>query len=386
MEFEGVRVLVLEGYARQSLPLLRAFKELGCHTSALCSSRLDVAYVSRFTDKRIIGVCDRDKVSETTEQVRELLKTGEFDVVVPTVDFSAALLSYNKEEFRRYARIASNDPDTYEMAGDKFKTMKVCMENNIPCPVTLDCISDVREVLNSGIQFPIVIKPRVGYGAIGFKIINTDEELVALFNDGERNPQEYVFQEYIPQTGFQYACTVFLGNDNKVKTAVVYCKNRWFPINGGAGTLNTTVMCPDIIENSVNLLKKINWRGAAEIDFIQNERDNTAKVMEINPRVSGSVKIVFEAGVNLARQMLELVYDTPVTEYKRYRIGQRLRCSQIDLLWFIKSNNRFKANPSWFSSKNTTDATFTWDDPLPWFAFSIGGLCRVNREMEKRSR
>ena len=114
----------------------------------------------------------------------------------------------------------------------------------------------------------------------------------------------------------------------------------------GAGTLNTTVMCPDIIENSVNLLKKINWRGAAEIDFIQNERDNTAKVMEINPRVSGSVKIVFEAGVNLARQMLELVYDTPVTEYKRYRIGQRLRCSQIDLLWFIKSNNRFKANPS----------------------------------------
>ena len=73
MDFKGIRVLILEGYARQSLPLIRAFHKLGCHVSALCSSKLDVAYASRLTDRKILGVCNRDDVVATTEQVRELL-------------------------------------------------------------------------------------------------------------------------------------------------------------------------------------------------------------------------------------------------------------------------------------------------------------------------
>ena len=109
------------------------------------------------------------------------------------------------------------------------------------------------------------------------------------------------------------------------------------------------------------------------------------KIMEINPRVSGSVKIVFEAGVDQARQMLELVSGDTVTEQIDYRIGQRLRCSQSDLLWFIKSPNRFKSQPSWFSIKKTKDQIFYLDDPLPWFVFSFTGVLKYRKEMDKRS-
>ena len=385
MDFKGIRVLVLEGYARQSLPLIKAFKKLGCEVSALCSSKLDVAYVSRYTDHKILGMCDRDKIEETTEQVRELLKTGNYDVVVPTVDFSAGLLSKNKVEFSQYAKVASNDWDVYQIAGDKERTMRVCMENAIPCPVTVFDAQTLEDVIGSGITYPIVMKPRVGYGAIGFKKIESVEELRTVFAETKEPVEYYVFQEYIPQTDLQYECAMFVDDSNGVKTSLVFSKNRWFPVSGGSSTLNITVDRSDIVESCTKLLQTINWRGAADIDLIQDPRDGKAKIMEINPRVSGSVKIAFVSGVDQARQMLELAYGEPVTKYTDYKIGQRLRCSQTDALWFIKSPNRFKSKPSGFSIKNTADHTFSWDDPLPWFAFSLQGLRRFGKEMDKRS-
>ncbi len=383
-DFKGIRVLVLEGYARQSLPLIKAFNKLGCEVTALCSSKLDVAYVSRYTHHKLLGVCDRDRVDETTEQVRKLLKTGGYDVVVPTVDFSACLLSKNKKEFSAYAKIASNDWDVYEIAGDKERTMQVCMENDIPCPITVLNAKTIEDISNSGIRYPIAMKPRVGYGAIGFKKLESIDDLKNTLNETGEPLDYYVFQEFIPQTDLQYECAMFMNENNEPRTSLVFSKNRWFPITGGSSTLNITVSRPDIVESCTKLLQAINWRGAADIDLIQDPRDGTAKIMEINPRVSGSVKIAFVAGTDQARQMLELVFGKPVTEYKDYKVGQRLRCSQIDALWFIKSPNRFHSNPSWFSNKNTADHTFSWDDPLPWLVFSIQGLKRVGKEMEKR--
>ncbi|NLE05380.1 MAG: ATP-grasp domain-containing protein [Crenarchaeota archaeon] len=383
MDFKGIRVLILEGYARQALPLIKAFHKLGCHVAVLCSSKLDVGYASRYTDEKILGVCDRSDVKATTEQVRKLLKTGNYDVVVPTVDFSAAILSENKIEFTQYAKVVSNDWDVYQIAGDKVKTMAVCMEEKIPCPYTVLNAETMEEVLHSDIKYPIAVKPRVGYGAIGFRRTDSKEELIALFADG-LNPSNYVFQEFIPQTDLQYECAMFVDDDNQVKTSLVFCKNRWFPVNGGSSTLNITVKRPDIVESCTNLLQAINWRGPADIDLIQDPRDNTAKIMEINPRVSGSVKICFISGVDQARQMLELMYGQEVTKYSEYKLGQRLRCSQTDLLWFIKSPKRFKSEPSWFSFKNTKDHIFSIDDPLPWLSFSLQAIMRYKNEMRKR--
>ena len=384
MDFRGKRILILEGYAKQCLPLIRAFRKLGCEVSALCNSRLDVAHASRYTNHKIRGVCDREKEFETTNQIRELLQTGNYDVVVPTVDFSASILSKNKKEFSTYCYVVANEWDVYEIAGNKERTMDICMKNGIPCPITLLNVKSVDDVITSGIQYPIVMKPKIGYGAIGFKKINSEDELKKILDGSTDNIENYVFQEFIPQTDLQYECAMFIDNDNQVKTAVVFSKNRWFPINGGSSTLNITVDRPDIVDCCAKLLKAINWRGPADIDLIQDPRDGTAKVMEINPRVSGSVKITFLAGTDQARQMLELVYDEKVTEYKTYKLDQRLRCSQTDFLWFLKSKNRFKSKPSYFNRKHTRDQIFYWSDPIPWFAFSIQKMFNYKKEMRKR--
>jgi predicted ATP-grasp superfamily ATP-dependent carboligase len=261
--------------------------------------------------------------------------------------------------------------------------MAVCAEIGVPHPVTVQNVDSIEKVFDSGLQFPIVVKPCVGYGAIGFKKVDDESELRALFANGEQF-ENYVFQEYIPQTDIQYECAMFMDDNDEVRTSVVFSKNRWFPIEGGSSTFNVTVDRPDIVESCTKLLKAIHWRGAADIDLIQDPRDGKAKIMEINPRVSGSVKICFEAGVNQAQQMKELACGENVTKFKSYKLDQRLRCSQTDLLWLLKSPNRFKSTPSWFSIKNTKDQIFYLKDPIPYFVFSLHGLFSYKDEMIKR--
>lgn len=384
MDFSKIHVLILEGYARQALPIIKAFYKLGCTVTTLNASRLDVGYTSRYPHYKIIGVCSRDDYEGTVDQVRELLQTKKYDIVVPLVDFSADLLARNYEEFRKYAKVATNPFDIYDLAQDKLKTMQICMENNIPCPQTLTGIKNVESLKDNDIKYPIIIKPRVGYGAVGFKVIKSYEDLQAVVSNKKIDLLDYVIQEYIPQTDVQFEAAMFVDGENDIKSALVFSKNRWFPVEGGSSTLNITIERPDIVETCSKLLKTIGWRGCADIDLIQDPRDGVAKVMEINPRVSGSVKICFEAGIDLARQIIEYEFGEEVTEYREYKLGQRLRCSQTDLLWFIKSPNRFKTEPSWFSCKQTKDHTFSIDDPLPWLSFSIQAVMRYKNEMRKR--
>ncbi|HHX70055.1 MAG TPA: ATP-grasp domain-containing protein [Gallicola sp.] len=384
MDFSKIHVLILEGYARQALPMIKAFYKLGCTVTTLNASKLDVGYASRYPHYKKIGICSRNDYKGTVRQVRELLQTNKYDLVVPLVDFSADLLARNYEEFRKYAKLATNPFDIYDLAQDKLKTMQICMENNIPCPQTLTGIRDVESLKDIDIKYPIIIKPRVGYGAVGFKVIKSYHDLQSVVANKKIDLSDYVIQEYIPQTDVQFEAAMFVDSKNDIKSALVFSKNRWFPVEGGSSTLNITIDRPDIVETCSRLLKTIGWRGCADVDLIQDPRDGIAKVMEINPRVSGSVKICFEAGIDLARQIIEYEFGEEVTKYKEYKLGQRLRCSQTDLLWFLKSPNRFKSEPSWFSFKQTKDHIFSLEDPLPWLSFSIQAVMRYKAEMRKR--
>ena len=143
---------------------------------------------------------------------------------------------------------------------------------------------------------------------------------------------------------------------------------------------------PDIVESSVKLLKAIGWRGYGDVDLIQDPRDQIAKVMEINPRITASVKVCFASGVDFARQIVEYETGREVTNYPGYETDKILRYMHTDLLWFVESPNRFKAKPSWFSWKNTTDQIWNPRDPLPWITYTIQGFAKFGTEKKKRKR
>lgn len=374
------KVLLIEGCARQVLPMLYAFKRLNCFVATYNKSKLDLGYASRYPDKKYKGYFNNNDEEGTYASILNLLKTDKFDLIVPLTDFSAIMLSKHKSEVSKYAYVAVNDYDVLLYASDKLKTMRAAADVGVPVPYTYfnaKCVEDLKAA-----TYPIVVKPRTGYGSIGFHVVKSYEELVKLNPDLSTN----LAQEYVPQDGIQYKCEVYIDRFGEVKSACVFDKIRWYPIDGGTSTLNKTIKSNTIANDCIKLLKSIGYYGYGDIDLIEDKSSGKIKIMEINPRITGSVKICFMAGVNFAEQILKDYLGEEVPCYLGYKEGVFLRAFHSDVLWFLKSKNRFKTKPSWFSWRKTKDQIWSIKDPLPWFTYSIQCVFKYKKEMKKRKR
>ena len=385
---KGLRVLLLDGYARQILPMAEYLNRLGATVATLNVGRLDVGCVSRWVHERYFGPAPRRDLQGTLEKMREVIKSGNFDVVISGSDETAMLLAENKSELSPYAALAVNNLPVFERARDKLLTMKACEELGLPHPRTLDAsLPDLPDQIRAAnIEFPVVIKPRKASGALGFKRIDRIDDLLGFVQDATEKFGPMLLQEYVPQTDLQYKSEILLDREGKVRSCVTFNKVRWFPHNGGSSALSETVRRSDVDETSIRLLRGIGWRGYGDVDLIQDPRDGIAKVMEINPRITGCVKICFDAGVDFARQVVEDALDLPVTDYLDYKIGRRLRYLHTDILWFFTSPNRWRTKPSWFDFRRTTDQIFSFRDPLPGITYSLQAFGKFLSWKKKRQK
>ena len=113
-EFSDIRVLLLEGRARQVMPLMESLSELGCHITTFNASKWDMGYASKYPDKKILSYCDAENPEKSWESVRAELVTGDYDLVIPLNDFVAIMLSEHKEELKPYVTIAVNDWEIFQ--------------------------------------------------------------------------------------------------------------------------------------------------------------------------------------------------------------------------------------------------------------------------------
>lgn len=378
------KILLIEGNARQVLPIAKSMRKLGAHVTTYNSSRFDFGYVSRYPNRKILGYANKTDEKGTLNALLKVLSENSFDLIVPLNDDIAILLSKYKSDIEKYSTVWVNDWDKFEIASDKLKTMKVCMENDIPCPQTALSLDDYLSN-KSSFLFPLVVKPRTGCGAVGFYVAKDEEDLKGYYGQAEKKYGKCLIQEYIPQTDLQYKAELYIDRNGDLKSAVVFSKERWYPVNGGSSTLNKTVDRPDIIESCKNLLYTIGWHGYADIDLIQDPRDNKAKIIEINPRITGSVKICFEAGVNFSQQILEDYACEEVTAFDDYQKGIYLRYFQKDILWLLKSKKRFSSKPSWFNFRNNVDQIFDIMDPMPFLISSFDAIPKLVHDRKKRN-
>lgn len=385
MDFNGKKVLILEGYCKQCLPFIRGFKNLGCEVTILCETKLDCGYASRLPDHRILGVCDLKKPKESEEYIVNLVKTGNYDLVYPLFDFSARILSHHKEELSKYAVIYANDKDVFDKANDKNEVMRVCMANNIPCPQTIFDVRSIEDVEKSGIEFPIIIKPRRMYGARGYHRFNDIDEMREYVKQRGISLSDYVVQEFIPEGSRLMGANIFIDRNGEIKSSYLYICEHIYPEDGGTSTLNGILIREDIREYCDRLVKLMNLRGEVGVDLMIDSRNNIGKVIEINVRPVHGVSVGFFFGVDNARQILEDAFGATVTDMIINKTDTAVRITQTDVLWFLSSPDRFKRSPRKLGYKHVKEQMFFWDDPLPWFAFLLDGVKNYRKKMLEKT-
>lgn len=367
------RVLVMDGRIQSCLPVLKALRQAGHQVTIAESDPLCVGFFSRYPHRRIRHHDPRKDPERFLADLVGHLSTGEYDVLIPILDVTAELVSQHKQELEKFVRIPLVEYPIFMRARDKSQTMRIAQAHGLPIPKTY--FPDEMEIdqIAGMVDYPVLIKPNISVGSRGLTRVKDQRELKKLYPMVVARYGPGTIQEYIPQTDLQYKAEFFLGRNSEVKACVVYNKIRYFPLEGGVSALNCTVNRDDIVRTGKQLLHAMEWYSYADIDLIADPRDGLVKIMEVNPRITGSVKICFEAGVDFANMLVALALGSNIEPVRQYREGIYLRHPGLDLIWFLKSKNRFNSDPSWFRfmGKNIKYDILNLSDPGPALAYAL---------------
>lgn len=378
-----LKVLILDGDSRQSLPFMRSLKKASHNISVVCPWRCCPSYFSRYADKRLIWPNIADEEKSFYQTLLNYLQKGNADVILPLGDATAHLVSCHKEELTQYAVTPVPDYKVFMKAADKGQTMEYCMENNIPCPKTYNAQKQSLEEIINEVPFPVMVKPTRSTGAVGIHRFDTPSQLRRYYPILGEKYGSLIIQEFIPKNATQFHAEVFCDADSRMNVCMVLSKPRFFPVTGGTATCNVTIDRPDIVEAVRKLLEGIKWTGAADIDLLLDPRDDTLKILEINPRVPVSIKIGFMAGIDYADLQLKLAFGQEIPLIKDYKQGVILRNLCMDILWYInssRSERKATKPPFWkFIGKHIYYQTFGVDDPFPLVGFVLSNLKKFRK-------
>lgn len=381
------KVLILDGGATHAVAIAECLKSSGYSVAALCNSKYEYGYHSRFVDEHYIGPDSHS--TNYAHWVIEFLRSRHFDVLIPTSDATAEFMSFNKAELMELTGVLMPDKDIFKKAYDKNELMKVCRENGFPHPLTIDLHSctDIKVDIEQLSKFPYpgLLKPNLTSGGRGMTLVNSIDELRQVYPSIHEQYGECHLQQFIKSGGKQIKVQIMTDSDGEPAYSSVIWKQRYYPVNGGSSCCNVTIDNPDIVDVCGNVLKAIGWIGFADFDLIENPDTGELLIMEINPRIPACIRSAFKSGVDYATMIADVTLGKTMRNYK-YTSGIRLRHLGFDVLWFLKSPDRFRTRPSWFKffGRNQYYQDWVKGDFSAFFWGSIGNVRKqMNPEFRK---
>lgn len=267
------------------------------------------------------------------KDVISLCRRKSYDMILPFGNASYYAVSRHSEFLQsNNIRFMAPNYDTFTIAHDKFKTIEFCKTVGVKTPALFTEYeeNDIEAIAND-VQYPVVIKAKSGVGIFtGLRYANNKQELLRYYDEvssfnaqtGASNFDAPMIQEFIP--GFIHdACT--LTDRGRVIAVLTQRRHLMYPIYGGVGAVNVTTHDKKLSETSRHLLESIQWHGPAQIEFKFDERDKEYKLIEINPKLWGTLDLSLKAGFNFTTMIRDFLLEERLTSPGHYPEGIRYK-------------------------------------------------------------
>lgn len=382
-----INVGILDGQSVQALIFARQLTRAGYNVILFCDTKLSYGYHTKYAHKKIISPSTQNKTAEFHNFFLKFLEKENLEVVIPMNDYSAKYLSENKQVLREKVKFVIPDFSVFMKGYDKNQLMKVCAENNLPHPQTID-ISSLEKGAEPHFNFPALIKPNETTGARGFRKVESFDELWQVYGTIQKEFGNCHLQELIPNGGMQYKVQLLM-KDQKILNSTVIEKHRYYPVKGGSSCFNRTTINEELVKICTEVLRIIGWEGFADFDLIEDPNDGVIKIMEINPRAPACIKASVVSGVDFPNAIVDMSLNKPVKTYA-YRPGKYLRYFSMDLLWLLSQKSILKSFGEWrkqgFSKDHfLQDGEFR--DPMPFIIGAFSGIAKqINPEFRAKKK
>jgi carbamoyl-phosphate synthase large subunit len=155
------------------------------------------------------------------------------------------------------------------------------------------CENNDLAIAPRAIGVPAIYKPRNGRGGKGVMLVD-DEAVFALLSVKEQG----ILQQQLK--GVEYTVDCLFGKDSALLSAVA----RQRLLAAGVSNIGRIDQNPQVLELVTAVSKKLNFRGLVNIQMMLT--DAGPKLIEINPRLSGSLMFTILAGADLADAAIRL--------------------------------------------------------------------------------
>ena len=251
-----------------------------------------------------------------------------YDVILPFGTIATAVVALHRDAVRTHFAMAVPPYELFVKAHDKAQTFELMAGSAVPIPMTHKV--DRREGLDrieADIGYPAVVKARVGSGVDrGLRYASTRSELESGIDSIEGQPgvaevvdfSAPIVQEYIPGDLYD-VCALF--NQGEPRALLVQQRVLMFPVSGGVGAVNRTVDVPELLELGKEVGRLLRWHGPAQIEFKYDYRDKKYKLIEVNPKLWGTVDLSIRAGINFPELAARLASEGDVPTVHAYKTG-----------------------------------------------------------------
>jgi carbamoyl-phosphate synthase large subunit len=267
--------------------------------------------VSRLTEPHFIN------------EIFSLIETEKIDTLMPISTIDQNFFSINKKRIEeRGVKVLVSDPEAVLIANNKYNLYDFLKLKNINPLHYSRITTETAPQLVKEYGEPFVLKNEEGAGGQGTYIVSaTDTDLREddrkfflstpnfLANPGAYISKVTVITEYLPGDEFSVDTLSYKG---KFFYAVI---RKRFKSVGGLALESTVVENNDIIELSERIVREIKLSYINNLQF-KVSSTGSYKLMEINPRIPGTIKLSLAAGADMILDSMRLVdgathIDTP---------------------------------------------------------------------------
>lgn len=318
-------VLVTDALLRKSLAAVRSLGAKGIPVYAAESTRYTPAGFSKYCAGRLLSPHPIEQPADYATWLLETAAAMPGLVLLPMDEASVGHVIAHRGRLAEFAHSLQPDAEPFRRGADKFETVRAARELGMETPLTWMPTSEEELAgIASGEAFPLVIKPRHSSGSRGIRFVHDAQALVSAYREAAASGLPPMIQQYIPP-GERLDAAVLLDAEGRLAASFVQREVRHYPADIGPSTVQESIAMPELAEQAETLLRKLSWRGIAEVEWMRDPRDGRLKLMEINPRYWNSLHLAIQSGVDFPYLHYRLSLGERVTPVTTYRIGQVTR-------------------------------------------------------------
>lgn len=279
----GRRIELLQAFRNGALVLNKELKIYGADMAGTAPALAYCDYARCVVAMKNSGYIDN---------LLQICKEDNIDLLIPTIDTDLLILSENKKKFETIGtRVLISEPDKIRICRDKNNTSQFFVDCGLHAPMPVNNWSEY----DGG--YPAFIKPKDGSSSINAYKVENIEELEVYAGQIE----DYIVQPFVE--GTEYTIDIFCDWNGEPISIVPRIRLQ---VRAGEVLKTQIDMDEQIIKEAKILCENFKPCGPMTVQLIR-DKEGIDWFIEINPRFGGGAPLSMKAGARSAESILRLL-------------------------------------------------------------------------------